>query len=71
MEKKNATSSDHLDTFKTKHRTTFWIEVQTNPFSWNIRHTLALADVNEQKQHSETHSFSVGKRDESDYQQIT
>lgn len=30
-----------------------------------------LAHVSEQKQHSETHSFSVGKKDESDYQQIT
>lgn len=26
--------------------------MQTNPLSWNVRHTLALADVNEQKQHS-------------------
>lgn len=35
-----------------------------------ISHTLVLADVNEQKQHSETQSFSVLKKDESDYLQI-
>lgn len=27
--------------------------------------------MKDQKQHSETHSFSVGKKDENDYQQIT
>lgn len=41
--------------------------MQTNPLSQKQ----VLAHVSEQKRHSETHSFSVGKKDESDYQQIT
>lgn len=51
--------------------------MHTNPLSWNGNswngdsRTIVLADVNKQKQHSETRSFSVGKKDESAYQQIT
>lgn len=49
-----------------------WTEMQS-PLGWSekVSLTLALADAHEQKQRSETHSLSAGKKDESVHLQIT